>query len=74
VAKIVSNYFIDANKFMDFYKSGRNSEVRKIQGPYGETSFCVGLPIKFLRVLDIGKGDYVRVSIEEGKRIVIIKI
>jgi hypothetical protein len=59
---------------MDFYKSLKNSEVRKIQGPFGETSFSVGLPIKFLRHLEIGRGDYVRISIEEGEKIVITKI
>ena len=59
---------------MNFQKSIKNSEVRKIQGPYGECSFSVVVPIKFLRVLDIGRGDYVKISIEEGEKIVITKI
>ena len=55
-------------------KIQNNQEVRKIQGPYGECSFSVVVPIKFLRVLDIGRGDYVRISIEDAEKIVITKI
>lgn len=58
----------------EFSYTLKDSEVRKIQGPFGDISFSVGLPIKFLRILDIGKGDYVRISIEEGEKIVITKI
>lgn len=59
---------------MSFQKSIKDSEIRKVQGPYGECSYSVVVPIKFLRVLEIGKGDYVRVSIKEDKKIVITKI
>lgn len=54
--------------------SFKKSEIRKVQGPYGECSFSVVVPINYLRVLNIGKGDYVRISIEEGEKIVITKI
>ena len=60
--------------FMVCNKLQKNQEVRKIQGPFGEVSFSVGLPIKFLRVMEIGKGDYVKISIEGGEKIVITKI
>lgn len=59
---------------MSFQKPIKDSEIRKVQGPYGECSYSVVVPIRFLRVLKIGKGDYVRISIEEDEKIVITKI
>jgi hypothetical protein len=59
---------------MNFQTSIKDSEIRKVQGPFGECSFSVVVPIKFLRILEIGKGDYVRISIERDEKIVITKI
>lgn len=43
---------------------------RKVQGIVGEYSFSIVLPKSFANDLGIGKGDYVRVSQEDGKIIV----
>jgi len=59
---------------MNTHVSIKESEIRKVQGPYGECSYSVVIPIRYLRVLGIGKGDYVRISTEEAGRIVITKI
>jgi AbrB family looped-hinge helix DNA binding protein len=43
---------------------------RKVQGIVGEYSFSIVLPKSFANDLGIGKGDYVKVSQEDGKIIV----
>lgn len=62
------------NVYMDFKENSTNSEIRKVQGPYGECSFSIGIPRKFLNALDIKKGDYVRITIDQRERLVIRKI
>jgi AbrB family looped-hinge helix DNA binding protein len=43
---------------------------RKVQGIVGEYSFSVVLPKSFAQDLGIGKGDYVKVSQDDGKIII----
>jgi AbrB family looped-hinge helix DNA binding protein len=43
---------------------------RKVQGIVGEYSFSIVLPKSFAIELGIGKGDYVKVSQDDGKIIV----
>lgn len=43
---------------------------RKVQGIVGEYSFSIVLPKSFAHDLGIGKGDYVKVSQEDGKIVV----
>ncbi len=43
---------------------------RKVQGIVGEYSFSIVLPKSFANDLGIGKGDYVKVSQDDGKIIV----
>jgi AbrB family looped-hinge helix DNA binding protein len=43
---------------------------RKVQGIVGEYSFSIVLPKSFAIDLGIGKGDYVKVSQDDGKIIV----
>lgn len=62
------------NVYIDFKEIYTNSEIRKVQGPYGECSFSIGIPKKFLNALGINKGDYVRITIEQRERLVIRKI
>ena len=42
-------------------------EYRKVQGLIGETSFSLILPKHYAVNLGIGKGDFVKVSQEDGK-------
>jgi hypothetical protein len=42
-------------------------EIRKIQGLIGETSFSVILPKAYANKLSIGKGDFVKVMLEDHK-------
>jgi formylmethanofuran dehydrogenase subunit D len=42
-------------------------EYRKVQGLIGETSFSIILPKHYAVNLGIGKGDFVKVSQEDGK-------
>lgn len=46
------------------------SYYRKIQGLVGETSFSLILPKQFALKLGIGKGDFVKVGIEDQKIVV----
>ena len=43
---------------------------RKVQGIVGEYSFSIVLPKSFANDLGISKGDYVKVSQDDGKIIV----
>jgi AbrB family looped-hinge helix DNA binding protein len=43
---------------------------RKVQGIVGEYSFSIVLPKSFANDLGIGKGDYVRLSQDDGKIII----
>ena len=43
---------------------------RRVQGIVGEYSFSIVLPKSFANDLGIGKGDYVKVSQDDGKIIV----
>jgi AbrB family looped-hinge helix DNA binding protein len=45
----------------------KSTEYRKVQGIVGEQSFSVVLPKKYAIDLGIGKGDFVKVSQEDGK-------
>jgi bifunctional DNA-binding transcriptional regulator/antitoxin component of YhaV-PrlF toxin-antitoxin module len=47
--------------------STHNYEYRKIQGLVGETSFSIILPKQFAINLGIAKGDFVKVSQDNGK-------
>jgi antitoxin component of MazEF toxin-antitoxin module len=47
-------------------------QVRKIQGLVGEQSFSVVLPKNYATNLQIGKGDYVKVT-QQNNRIIIEK-
>jgi AbrB family looped-hinge helix DNA binding protein len=42
-------------------------EYRKVQGLIGETSFSIILPKQYAINLGIGKGDFVKVSQNDGK-------
>jgi hypothetical protein len=44
-----------------------NCEYRKVQGLVGETSFSIILPKQYAINLGIGKGDFMKVSQNEGK-------
>jgi bifunctional DNA-binding transcriptional regulator/antitoxin component of YhaV-PrlF toxin-antitoxin module len=44
-----------------------NWEYRKVQGLVGETSFSIILPKQYAINLGIGKGDFVKVSQDNGK-------
>ena len=43
---------------------------RKVQGIVGEYSFSIVLPKSFANELGISKGDYVKVSQDDGKIII----
>ena len=45
-------------------------EYRKVQGIVGQQSFSIVLPRAYAINLGIGKGDYVKVSQDDGKIIV----
>ncbi len=49
-----------------------NIEYRKVQGIVGDQSFSIVLPKQYAITLGIGKGNFVKVHLEE-KRIVIEK-
>jgi len=55
---------------MQFQRKSTVSEIRKVQGLVGELSFSIVLPKSFAIDLDVGKGDFVNVYIEEKKLIV----
>lgn len=45
-------------------------EVRKVQGLIGEQSFSIVLPKQYATNLQIGKGDFVKVTQQDNKIIV----
>jgi phosphate uptake regulator len=45
-------------------------EVRKVQGLVGEQSFSIVLPKQYATNLQIGKGDYVKVTQQDNKIVV----
>jgi hypothetical protein len=45
-------------------------EVRKVQGLVGEHSFSIVLPKQYATNLQIGKGDFVKVTQQDNKIIV----
>ena len=45
-------------------------EVRKVQGLVGEQSFSIVLPKQYATALNIGKGDFVKVTRQDNKIIV----
>lgn len=45
-------------------------EYRKVQGLVGESSFSIVLPKSFAIALGIGKGDFVKVHVDDTKMIV----
>jgi bifunctional DNA-binding transcriptional regulator/antitoxin component of YhaV-PrlF toxin-antitoxin module len=45
-------------------------EVRKVQGLVGEQSFSIVLPKQYATALQIGKGDFVKVTQQDNKIIV----
>jgi hypothetical protein len=45
-------------------------EYRKVQGLVGESSFSIVLPKSFAIALGIGKGDFVKVTLEEKQLVV----
>jgi antitoxin component of MazEF toxin-antitoxin module len=47
-------------------------EVRKVQGLVGEQSFSIVLPRQYATNLQIGKGDYVKVT-QQNNRIIVEK-
>lgn len=47
--------------------TAHNCEYRKVQGLVGETSFSIILPKQYAINLEIGKGDFVKVSQDDGK-------
>jgi AbrB family looped-hinge helix DNA binding protein len=48
-------------------KTTHNCEYRKVQGLVGEASFSIILPKQYAISLGIGKGDFVKVSQDDGK-------
>jgi len=48
----------------------KSTEYRKVQGIVGEQSFSVVLPKKYAIDIGIGKGDFVKVSQEDGKIVI----
>ena len=47
-----------------------HNEYRKVQGLVGESSFSIVLPKSFAIALGIGKGDFVKVHVDDTKMIV----
>lgn len=47
--------------------TAHSCEYRKVQGLVGETSFSIILPKQYAINLGIGKGDFVKVSQDDGK-------
>jgi bifunctional DNA-binding transcriptional regulator/antitoxin component of YhaV-PrlF toxin-antitoxin module len=45
-------------------------EIRKVQGLVGEQSFSIVLPKQYATNLQIGKGDFVKVTQQDNKIIV----
>ena len=45
-------------------------EIRKVQGLVGEQSFSIVLPKQYATALQIGKGDFVKVTQHDNKIIV----
>jgi len=50
-----------------------NSEIRRVQGLQGERSFTLVLPKEFAIRLGIGKGDFLKCSLD-GQRLVVEKV
>ena len=48
-------------------------EIRRVQGLHGEKSFTIVLPKEFAVRLGIGKGDFLKCSVD-GKRLVVQKV
>jgi bifunctional DNA-binding transcriptional regulator/antitoxin component of YhaV-PrlF toxin-antitoxin module len=50
-----------------------NIEIRKIQALQGERSFTLVFPKEFAVELEIGKGDFLKCSLD-GKRLIVEKM
>ena len=50
-----------------------NLEIRRVQGLQGEKSFTLVLPKEFVVRLGIGKGDFLKCSVD-GRRLVVEKV
>lgn len=48
-------------------------EIRRVQGLQGERSFTLVLPKEFATRLSIGKGDFLKCSVD-GQRLVVEKV
>jgi AbrB family looped-hinge helix DNA binding protein len=55
---------------MENPQNPQDIEYRKVQGIVGQQSFSIVLPKSFAHDLGISKGDYVKVSQEDGKIII----
>jgi bifunctional DNA-binding transcriptional regulator/antitoxin component of YhaV-PrlF toxin-antitoxin module len=50
-----------------------NLEIRRVQGLQGERSFTLVLPKEYAIRLSIGKGDFLKCSVD-GRRLVVEKV
>ena len=55
---------------MENPQNPQDMEYRKVQGIVGQQSFSIVLPKTYAINLGIGKGDYVKVSQDNGKIII----
>ena len=53
--------------------SSYNLEIHRVQGLQGEQSFTLVLPEEFAVGLGIGKGDFLKCSVD-GRRLVVEKV
>jgi bifunctional DNA-binding transcriptional regulator/antitoxin component of YhaV-PrlF toxin-antitoxin module len=51
----------------------KSLEIRRVQGLHGERSFTIVLPKEFAVRLGIGKGDFLKCSVD-GQRLVVEKV
>jgi len=50
-----------------------NYEIRKIQGLVGESSYSMIIPKNMANDLGIGKGDYVKISLDEENHKIVLE-
>lgn len=49
-------------------------EIRRVQALQGERSFTLVLPKEYAVRLGIGKGDFLKCSVVDGRRLIIEKV
>jgi hypothetical protein len=66
-------HFIKVSTIIDCMNALDSIEIRKVQALRGERSFTLVFPKEFALELDIGKGDFLKCSLD-GKRLIVEKM